>query len=267
MSQLIDICGTPIALEKIRNFRLVKRDFLFYPAYQEVATMSFSLFARMGDSNKKKFEFVQMVPFGTLLGDKEKPALGGYEIKSFNEALTFSLIEDAKNALGNVAGLAADFLRIDTSGNKQFTILTTGRRLVKLKMRDIPARVSFLTGKVSDVYKNDPIYSFLGEPIAPVIGSVQALIVTVDKSNYVFFGNGIDVEDIETVYYSLLDAYNQLQSAQDNIKPRLASPKVTLRFPKVKLPFLKLSSPSPADSVEVSADGSNTVDNVSEKSI
>ena len=47
MSQLIDLCGTPIQLDKIKDFRLVKRECLFYPAYQEMEEMTFSLFARL----------------------------------------------------------------------------------------------------------------------------------------------------------------------------------------------------------------------------
>lgn len=49
MSQLIDLCGTPIQLDKIRDFRLVKRECLFYPTYQETAAQTFSLFARLGE--------------------------------------------------------------------------------------------------------------------------------------------------------------------------------------------------------------------------
>lgn len=78
MNQLIDLCGTPIQLEKIKDFRLVKRECLFYPAYQEMEEQTFSLFARFGAEKKKKFKFVKMAPFGMLLSDKEKPQNGGY---------------------------------------------------------------------------------------------------------------------------------------------------------------------------------------------
>ena len=51
---LIDLCGTPIQLEQIKSFRLVKREYLFYPAYRETVEQSFSLFARAGAKEKKK---------------------------------------------------------------------------------------------------------------------------------------------------------------------------------------------------------------------
>lgn len=242
MSTLIDLCGTPIQLEHIRQFRLVKRDYLFYPAYQEVKEQTFSLFARKGASDKKKFEFVNMVPFGAVLNDKEKPCTGTYEVKSFGEAVTFNILSDVSKKLGNVANLAADLLRVDTSGNTEYHVLTQGRRLTNVRLRDIPAKVRFLSGKVSDVYKNDPIYEFLGEPIAPTIVTVPTLVVTVDKATYVFFGNGIDLTDAEATYHTLLTEYNQYQDENRKEKVPVLT-KINVNVPKISIPTIKMQSP------------------------
>lgn len=242
MSALIDLCGTPIQLDHVRSFRLVKRDYLFYPAYQEVQEQTFSLFARRGSADKKKFEFVKMVPFGALLNDKEKPCTGTYEIKSFGEAVTFNILSDVGKKLENVANLAADWLRIDTSGNMEYHILTQGRRLTSVKLRDIPAKVAFLSGKISDVYKNDPIYDFLGEPIAPTIVTVPTLVVTVDKTTYAFFGGGVDLPDVEAVYQTLLQEYNRYQ--EENKKEKASAlPKLGVNMPKLSIPSIKVQSP------------------------
>lgn len=242
MGTLIDLCGTPIQMENIKKFRLVKREYLYYPAYQEVAEQSFSLFARKGSADKKKFEFLKMVPYGALLNDKEKPCTGSYEIKSFGEAAAVNILAEVGKALGNVANLAADLLRVDTSGNMEFHILTQGRRVTSVKMRDIPAKVAFLSGKISDVYRNDPIYDFLGEPIAPTVVAVPTLVVTEDKTTYAFFGNGIDLDDAEATYYSLLDAYNQLQEAGKKEKTPVL-PKFNVNMPKLGIPSIKVQSP------------------------
>lgn len=242
MSTLIDLCGTPIQLEHIRSFRLVKRDCIYYPAYQEVQEQSFSLFARKNAANKKKFEFIKMVPFGVLLSDREKPLADNYEIKSFGEAAAFNILSEMGKAFGNAATLAADMLKIDTSGNTEYNILTEGRRLTRLKLRDIPAKVRFLSGKVSDVYKNDPIYEFLGEPIAPTVVAVPALVVSVDKTTRVFFGGGIDLEDAAATYHSLLDAYNRFQE-EKNIKKNTSLPKFPLSIPALSIPSIKVPSP------------------------
>ena len=242
MGTLIDLCGTPIQLEHIRNFRVIKRDCIFYPAYQETQEQTFSLFARKDAANKKKFQFVKMVPFGILLDDKEKPRTDSFEIKSFGEVAAVNILTEVGKAIGNVANIAADMLRIDTSGNADLRILTRGRRLTNIKMRDIPAKVAFLSGKVSDVYKNDPIYEFLGEPISPTIVAVPTLVVTIDKATHVFFGGGIDIEDVDAVYHTLLDAYTQLQEATQKEK-HSATPKFNINIPKLSIPSIKIQSP------------------------
>lgn len=242
MSTLIDLCGTPINLEHISNFRLIKRDCIYYPAYQEIPEQTFSIFARKNAENKKKFQFVKMVPFGIVLSNKEKPLADSYEIKSFGEAATFSILAEMGKALGNAANLAADALRIDTSGNTELRILTQGRRLINIKYRDIPAKVAFLSGKVSDVYKNDPNYDFLGESISPTTIAVQTLVVTANKTTHVFFGGGIDIDDAEALYHSLLETYN---SYQESLKSKniAASPKLNVNIPKFSIPSIKVQSP------------------------
>lgn len=243
MGQLIDLCGTPIQLDKVKEFRLVKRECLYYPAYQEVADQSFSLFARLGSSNKKKFQFTKHVPFGILLGEKEKPSLGSYEIKSFGEATALHILEGAEKVVGGAASWVADMLRIDASGSKEYRILTQGRRLEKVRLRNIPAKVTFLSGKVSDVYKNDSIYEFLGEPIAPTVVVVPTLVVVLEKTNYVFFGGGFDIEDAEGVYHSLFGTYNQFLVEREKSMHMPTLPKFSMNLPKLNMPTIKLQSP------------------------
>ena len=242
MSQLIDLCGTPIQIEKVKSFRLVKREFLFYPAYKEIEQPVFSLFAtRKSHEEKKKFVFTTMVPFGALLSDKEKPAPGSYEIKSFGEVITANVLAEVGKAIENMAGLAADWLKLDTSGNKEFRVLTEGRRTITIRLRDVPAKVAFLSGKVGDVYKHDPIYSYLGEPIAPTIVAIPTLVVVVDKTSHVFFGGGVDLDDAEATYKTLLEAYNQYQASEK--KNRDFLPKFNVNIPKLNMPSIKIQSP------------------------
>ena len=243
MSQLIDLCGMPIKMEQIKDFRLVKRECLFYPAYQEMKEQIFSQFARFGAERKKKFKFLKMVPFGMLLSEKEKPINGGYEVKAFKEAVAFNILSGVGKAVGNVANLAADALRIDTFGNKEFRVRVQGGRLINIKLRDIPAKVMFLSGKVSDVYKNDPIYDYLGEPIAPTIAVVPALVVTLDKSTNVFLGGGIDIDDAEATYHQLFEAYKQFQEVEPEKKSTVALPRININLPKLSMPSIKFQSP------------------------
>lgn len=253
MSQLIDLCGTPIQLDKITDFKLVKREVLFYPSYQETEESTFSRFARFGASPKKKFEFVKMVPYGAILSDKEKPTNNGYEIKSFGEGFALNIFTKAEKLVDNAATLAADLLRIDTSSNKEYRILTHGRRLVTVKLRDIPAKVAFLSGKVSDVYKNDSNYALLGEPIAPTIVTVPTLIVTVNKATHVFFGGGIDIPNAEETYHQLFDAFSQMQANNAIENARMPKAKISINLPKLSMPSIKLQAPIVLKKTDASA--------------
>lgn len=238
MGQLIDICGTPIDLTQVKEFQIVNRDYIFCPAYKEVEKSRKSIFSRIGDP-EKKFEFVQMVPFGAALSDKERPVDNTYEIKSFQDALTLHVLDGVGKAIVNTANIVTDLLRIDTSGNKQYNILTTGRRTVTLRLRDIPAKVQFLSGKISDVFKNDEIYKFLGEPIAPAFTTIPVLHI-LEKKHYAFFGGGIDNIDVDKAYQLLLEKHNKADLEKQN-KPKFALPTININLPKVELPKINLS--------------------------
>ena len=262
MEHLFDLCGMPIQLKKIKAFRLVKRDYLFCPAYQEIDQPNNHGIARLVSTNKHSFRFVKMIPYGAILNETETPVGSSYEIKGFSDSAIlggqdcktkkscFSLFrrknlsqsahdrtENQRNflhfkhkrqtgyvltemghAIGKVANVAADILQIDTSGNQEFRVITRGHHLTKVKLRDIPAKVVFLSGKSSDVYKYDANYKLLGEPISPIIDTVSTLVITVDKNTYVFFGGGIDLDDADSTYHMLLEIYNNHHSKK-NLTP------------------------------------------------
>ena len=67
MPQLVDIHGIPIDLEQVTAFRVIPREAIYYPAYQETQETKTSIFARMGSQNKKKFLMVVPVPDKRLL--------------------------------------------------------------------------------------------------------------------------------------------------------------------------------------------------------
>ena len=148
----------------------------------------------------------------------------------------------------NAANIATDVLRIDTSGNREFRVLTSGRRITVIKLRDIPAKVRFLSGKESDVYKNDQYYPCLGEPIAPIIDVIPTLVITVDKSTHVFFGGGIDLDDAETTYRALFEVYNQFHAAAEKKKPAISLP--AIRLPKLSMPAINLQLPFRKDKAD-----------------
>ncbi|MBR4068062.1 MAG: hypothetical protein IKK08_05470 [Clostridia bacterium] len=233
MSQLIDLCGVPIQIKKIQNLQLIRRDYLFYPAYQEIQSESRTFWGHLLAPNKQEFQFTRMVPYGAILGEKEIPGTNNHEIKHFGE-IDINTRENSPNPkklwffqrkketppsnskqeknVGGIAGFVADALQIDTSKDRVLRVVTYGHQLTTIRLRDVPAKVRFLSGKVSDVYQNDQIQKSLGEPIAPVITAVNTLVVTVDNTTHVFFGDGIDLEDAAEAYRLLYDAYKNSHS-------------------------------------------------------
>lgn len=69
-------------------------------------------------------------------------------------------------------------------------------RIFQTYIEDIPALLVRNDGKFSDVHKNDELYPQLGEPIAPAINTMHALVIKADE-DYIFYGNGIQVDNIQ----------------------------------------------------------------------
>ena len=250
MPQLVDIHGIPLDLEKVIAFRVVPREVIYYPAYQETPSTKFSVFAKLGNQDKKKFEFVNLVPFGILLEGKEKPHIGDYKVESFAEAAGQSVLSGLGDFLADAGNTIADLLALDTSGNMKFRVLTAGRRVVDIRLRDMPAKVRMLSGKVADVYKNDPIYPFLGEPISPTINRTKALMMKTKDETFAFFGSGIDMldEEIDRTYHSLLDSYNLIQKRLEEKKAQERN-RPLIQIPRISIPFLGINiggDPEPA---------------------
>ena len=247
MAELINICGTPIQLSKIKDFRLTKRECIFYPAYQETEEQTSSVFAKFGAAKKKKFKFVKMVPFGVLLTEREVPSGISHEIKDFGEEIKTNILGKIAHAFGKPVGdaatVAVDLVGLDTSGNREYRVLTQGRRVLNVKLRDIPAKVRFLSGKVSDVFLNDSIYKFLGEPISPAIIPIDTLIIMVERVAHVFFGDGFDLEDVQAVYQSLFESYERFKSEKKNAGIHAAMPKLNVQLPKLNMPPVKITIP------------------------
>ena len=240
MGKLIDICGEPIDIDKIQGFHLYSRDYIYSPFYEETADTRPALFRRFS-STEKRFVFRRMMPLGCVLGEREKPSLSGHEIKSFGEAAGKYALQAIGDAFSNVGHMAADLFHIDLSSNVRYNVMTPGHRMTEVRLRDIPAKVRFLSGKLSDVYKNDQIYEFLGEPIAPAFTRVKTLVLNVEKKTLVFFGNGIDTDDPDAIYKALIDQHNAAEELKTQKKPRPSLPKI--EFPRIDIGSIKLQMP------------------------
>ena len=182
------------------------------------------------------------MPYGILLDNKERPHIGDYKVDSFAEAVGQSILGGVGVALTGAGNMIADLFSLDTSGNKRFRVLTVGRRVEDICLRDVPAKVKMLSGKVSDVYKNDQLYPFLGEPISPTINRTKALMLKTKNETFAFFGSGIDMvdEEVERLYHSLFESYNQVQKRLEEKKLQERN-RPLFQIPRISIPFLGIN--------------------------
>lgn len=98
-------------------------------------------------------------------------------------------------------------------------------------------------GKESEVYKQDELYPLLGEPIAPSKEMVPALYIFSADGNYVFFGNGIQINNIQQEYERLNLAIKAIKEIKDqqSQKQGLLGGVFGIKLsqpPKISIPFL-----------------------------
>ena len=85
---------------------------------------------------------------------------------------------------------------------------------------------------MSDVYKNDELYPLLGEPIAPIVMTIPALRITTKKEEYLFYGNRIQIEDMNAAYGYLRQQMNllKLEHAEEKSNKQLKMPQIAKKL-------------------------------------
>lgn len=220
MTDYFDIFGTPIKYSEIKSFRIIQREYIYRPTYMEGEKTFLS--------RNRKYNFFGMQPYAAIVDENEKhSAMKEYKAKDFKESLGKDLIEGVITTIG-------DKFHIKAINSKKYVCVNQAGRRFTTYLEDIPALLMRLDGKASDIHKNDELFPLLGEPIAPAINIVYALqIIANDK--FVFFGNDIQLHDVNAEYERLkfeLNAYNQeIESIKKENKRKLSVPK----FPEFKI--------------------------------
>lgn len=224
MADYFDIFGTPIKFSEIKDFRIVQKEYIYRPIYRE-AEKSFA-----NALLRKKYEFGGMQPYAAIFDESShKSAIASYKAKNFKESIGKDLAEGALTTIG-------DKLNIKALRAKKYKCVNQAGRIFTTYMEDIPALLVRMDGKASDVQKNDELYTLLGEPIAPAINIVHALVIHADEE-YIFYGNGIQIEDIGAEYERLkyeMNVYNE-----SKIKEKTGSKFALPKIPKIALSLNK----------------------------
>ena len=218
MEQYIDICGTRIPYKEIKDFRVVYREYIYRPSYREQK----STVRKMLGS---KYVFAEMMPFASVLVADDKD----YKLatkESYAKSVKDSIVKDvASIALSRISSRA---------GRKKYHCKNIAGRCFTVYLDDIPALLIRNDGKLSDVYKNDSLYPLLGEPIAPAVMTVQALQIKTKNEDYLFYGNGIQLLDVQAAFSELgtrmdsiaaLPAPKESKSVISAVKQKLLSSK------------------------------------------
>ena len=201
----LDICGTHIPFSSIIDYQVVQREYIYRPAYRERLDSGFSL----KRFSKEKYEFAEMLPYASVLvsSDREyKLATKDVEARTLKE----SIVKDIANGLLSRAG--------SKMTRKRYHCKNIAGRCFTVYLDDIPAVLVRGDGKISDVYKNDELYPLLGEPIAPVVMTVPALRIETKKEEYLFFGNRIQIEDMNNAYGALRQQMEAFKLEQSRLK-------------------------------------------------
>lgn len=244
MGQLINLCGKAIHLEDVITFNMDYRRYMFIPCFREVRGIETtkSFWGKETNNTYTRYEFYKQIPYGVVLGDKESPWPGdSFAYKTTGEIIALDLFKRATKSAGDAIHLASRALKIDTSINQKMRILLDGGQVKECRYDELPAKLICSDGREMDVYKNSPAYDQLGENITPNEKRVPVLEVYVAKNKkYIFFGDGINVDNVEEPYQALLTAYNILH-ADKKTQKKLAAEKISL--PKINLGSIKFQSP------------------------
>ena len=190
MADYFDICGTHIAISKIKNYRVIKVEYIYRPVFQETRK-SF-----LASLSGKRYEFAYMEPYAAIIGQQgQKTELGQYKAKTFKEALQ-------KDLSGAVIYTIADKLRLKAFKRQKYQCVNLAGRAFSSYLDDIPARMIWDDGRTAEVFKEDKLYTELNEITMPGVEYIDALLIQADDV-YCFYGNGIQLDDANYEYERL----------------------------------------------------------------
>ena len=242
MGRMVNLCGKAIQLEDVIGFAMDRRNYIFIPCFREVAqiTTNKTFFGKETSTVSTHYEFYKHIPYGAVLGEKESVWPGeSYAYKTAGEIVGVQFAKKAMKAAGDAVHFAVRALKIDTSINRKYRILVDGRDLKEFRLDELPARLICRDGRKMDVYKNSEMYHRLGQNITPYEEPVPVLEVQMAKNKkYIFFGNGIDVDNVEEPYQALLTAYNIIHEEKEKKK---VAHKPLINLPKFNT--IKIQSP------------------------
>lgn len=226
MGACFEICQVQIPLDKILDYRVMQREYIYRPAYY--VTNEFLI--------GKRYRFSHMVPYAAIYEEAVySSADKAFKALSAGQAAAI----DAKNALFSTLG---DKLNIKVWKYSKYTCRNQAGRVFTTYIQDIPACIETAEGKRSEVYPHDELYKQLGEPIAPSIEFIPALLILTKDELFTFYGNGIQI-DTDAEYERLKESMAAFEQEKASKSATKAFEKAKAALPKITAPKLNISLP------------------------
>lgn len=231
MLEYFDICGTRIPISSIKDFRLIKVEFIFRPVFHEAKKAS--MFTRSGP----KYEFAYMEPYAAIIGQQgHKSELGEYRAKDFKEALS-------KDISGGVIYTIADKLKLKAFKRQKYQCINIAGRPFSTYLEDVPAKMMWVDGRIAEVYKEDALYTELNEITTPGIEFVSALVIKANEI-FTFYGDGIQLPDVIYEFdrlsqaqgeYALESSRKMISEKGKSVLPSISSLRLPLKITETKV--------------------------------
>lgn len=207
MNTYFDIFGTPIPFNKIKDFRLVQREYIYRPVYEEYSLIEKSF---LKQQTTKKYRYVTMAPYAAIVDESDRRWIFSGKGNNLKENIGVELLNDVRETIG-------DKLKIKAIKGKRYLCMNQTGRTFQVYLDEIPVLVQMEDGRPVEIDKDNPLFMALGGTTTPVINIVPALMIRASE-NYVFWGNGIQIKDISSEYQRLqLEMTEYKQGGRKNI--------------------------------------------------
>lgn len=223
MLDFFDIFGTPIPYAEIKDFRIVQREYIYRPVYEEVIYLDKRVFKH---EQKTEYRYIQMEPYAAIIDESDRRWIFSGKAKTAKEHVGLELLNDVRETIGDKFKLKA------VKGKRYLCMKQTGR-VFQMYLDEIPVLVKMNDGRIVEVNKDTDLYKQLGESILPAINIVPALIIRANE-NYIFWGNGIQIDNIGYEYKRLQTEISEYKHGNIlETKERKAIEKKSFQIPKI----------------------------------
>lgn len=173
MEGYIEICGKPIEIKSIKDFKVIDVEYIFRPVYREESVKKLL-------SKSKKYVFESMEPYAAIKSGKRQ---GG--------------------PLG--------FVKTQKDAHIRYEIINAAGRTMTVYFDEIPVVVYLEDGRKVEVFKDNKEYNIQGRERTPAIEIIEALYIKA-KEEYTFYGRDINLFSVISEYSKVKDAVDQFKN-------------------------------------------------------